>query len=366
MKSRKTVAAIGALSAALMWVTNANADSASVARQAVDNVVRNVVENVRDRVQQRLAVPLPGVTPLGFNDDGTYSSKLYDSPLGPLAYDAMPTKARPFTKAAIAPPSAWLYGASLNGSYDWNRSSSAGTSTNSSSWTLSGGADVTKIGVFDTNDALSFIVTGSETWTHADGLRSTTPGVALTLAYIKGGFSTDATVGGLWTHSRTTSGGIDTSSTTKTWDFTNNYQYKFDLAGHAWIEPTVGYTYAHSNSDALTGATGPVVIGGIVIPGTAGTATGAVSSWEVHGGARIGTELTWNGVRVHPSLEGIAFSPVYISVSGDPTEHKLGGRGSAKLAFDWTQSLSSYVEAHLSGIDGTSGYGATAGLRLTW
>jgi hypothetical protein len=154
----------------------------------------------------------------------------------------------------------------------------------------------------------------------------------------------DFTINAQWTRSA--------GLTTTAMSYTPNVQYRYDLANRWWFEPTAGFTYSQ-----------------ISVPG--GGVNG--SSLEVHGGARIGTETVWNGIRVQPQLEGIAFTLASqtVAVPGGavaPASQKgmLGGRGAAKWSFLWSSNFSSFVEAHVRGVDSTLGFGTTGGLRWTW
>lgn len=142
-----------------------------------------------------------------------------------------------------------------------------------------------------------------------------------------------------------------------------NVQYKFDLANGWFIEPTVGATYTQTFTSSFGAQTG--------------------DNTEVHGGARFGTDTTWNGTRVQPSLKLEAFSivaqsgisTIAVGGTGVPTPvatgtgvatGQVGGRASGKLNIVWTPTFSSFIEAHGSGISGLTAYGTTAGLRWTF
>ena len=366
-RARLLAVALGLIGACGLPVCSAQAQQqADVAREVVNGVVRDIVQSVRDRVQSIVTMP-PG-RPLPFTAGQSNATAIYDDAFGALGYAGRPRGAPAFQPAIPATPS-WLYGYNLTGTGNQNRSSSAGVTTTTNSFTLAGGGDITKIGIFTSSDALTVIATGSGTWAHATGIDSTTSGIAGTLVYINGGFSTDFTVGGLWTNASVSSLGVSTGSNTTSVSYAPNVQYKFELANKVWIEPTVGFTYSTSTSDLTgLGASIPVVPGLPNIPGIGAAGLSSVSghAWEVHGGARIGTEVLWNnGVRVQPSLEGLAFSP-FDSSPSSPLDNHVGGRGSAKVNFLWNSNFSSYIEGHIVGIENTSGYGGTLGLRVTW
>lgn len=349
---RNTHAKIALLSASVSALLASPAKADLVTERIIQNVIQNVLQNVRDQIQgRRLLVPSPGRLQFTGEEDSA-SSK--NDPFAALAYAKAPyTKAPPLAPAPAAPT--YLYGLNLSGSADWSRASGITTS----SYGVTGAIDITKIGISSPYDALTFIFTGGGVWSNAPGLASSTGLGAGTVAYTNGGFSIDFTVDGTWTSSRLAAAGIATTNSNSTGvSYSPNAQYKFDLADNWFIEPTVGASYTQTFDASFNHQT--------------------ADSTEVHGGARFGTETAWNGTRVQPSLKLEAFSIVAQSgissvlVNGVPTAvgtgsgvatGKVGGRASGKLNFVWTPTFSSFVEAHGSGISGTTAYGTTAGLR---
>jgi hypothetical protein len=259
----------------------------------------------------------------------------------------------------MPPAPTYLYGLNLVGSGDASRAS--GVTTNS--FGATGAVDITKLGVLSQYDALTFIFTGSGIWSNAIGLNSTTGVGAGTVAYTDGGFSTDFTIDGTWTSARLAAAGFITNSNSTGISYAPNVHYKVEPGNSWFVEPVVGVTYTQlfdANFGAKTG-----------------------DSTEVHGGARVGTETAWNGVRVQPQITVEAFSLVAQSglgggtnaasgIPGAPVSSRViptgdvGARASGKLNFLWTPTFSSYVEAHGSGIAGTTAYGAQGGLRWTF
>ncbi len=329
------------------------------AQEVVNNVIRNIVENVRDDVRRR-AIGRSPAPPFRFSAEGSGSTAIYDEAFAALAYNGMPTKARPLSRP---PPVLWIYGVNVIGSYDVSRAD--GTRTRA--FTLAGAGDITKIGIFTSSDALTFILTGAETWLR-EGVHANASTVAGTLAYINGNFSTDHTFSGLWINSNAVGGD------SRVWSYAGNVQYRFDLANAWFIEPTVGVTVSEARLEGI----GATFVNGVFVPGTGGG--GTFRSVEVHGGARIGTEAVWNGIRVQPSATGLAFSPVRQDggaagaglpgglpgfAGGAGAEGHVGGRGSVKANFLWTDKFSSFIEGHVSGIDNTISSGVMGGLRFT-
>jgi hypothetical protein len=331
---------LGATFLPALCVTQARAGSSDTAREVVNSVIQDVIQSIRDRVR---GYTRPGA-PLRYNGESAAAGSIYDqafAPFMPLGYAGMPVKA-----TAVAPSPSWLYGFTVTGSADQDIARAAGLTTTTNSLTFTGSGDVTKIGIFDRSDTLTLIATGSDLLGFpSTGESTTTPGVAGTVAYGNGNFSTDFTVNGQWTHAA----GVVTTAVS----YTDNVQYRFDLANAWFVEPTIGETYSQTFIQGAGGING--------------------SSLEVHGGGRIGTEVLWNGVRVQPNFSAQAYTLVSETVAvpgggvaGTNQKGLVGGRGAAKFNFLWSNSFSSYVEGHVRGIDDTFGYGATGGLRWTW
>jgi hypothetical protein len=145
--------------------------------------------------------------------------------------------------------------------------------------------------------------------------------------------------------------------------YTGNAQYRFDFPYSVWIEPTAGVTYTEVYTQNF--------------------GTKFADNTEVHGGARIGTEMKWMGYIVQPTLYGAVFGVVDSNMvglipaglpGGVAATGLVGGRGSGKINVIWTPNFSSYVEVHGSGasntktpgVGSTQTIGAQAGLRYTW
>jgi hypothetical protein len=338
----------GAASLALSCGLAAPAKAQSIQQQVINNVIQNILQDIRDQIQgRRLLVPgsgralrFSGEDADEFDANNPVTKSNPNNPFAALAY----TKTGPvYTKAPpVAVGPTYLYGLNLVGSGDESRA--LGITTSSASAT--GAFDVTRIGVFTASDAITFVATGSGVWSHAIGLDTTTSSGAGTLAYTNGGFSTDFTANASWTRESLATLGIVAPPNTSAISYTWNGQYKFDFANAWFIEPTVGVTY----TDMYFGDFGPHM----------------GSSTQVDAGARIGTEWMWNTVKVQPSLTGVAYTIADESGPVSGNKGQLGGRGSGKLNFIWTDHFSSYVEAHASGIAFTSAYGGSGGLRWTW
>jgi Autotransporter beta-domain len=337
-----------------------------VQREIVNNIIQNIIQNVRDEIQRRRLVAPSRRLPLSgeaadFDNRTPLELRGESNPFAALAY----TKAPPLAPA----DSQWLYGANLIGSDD--QSYTFGTRIDTQ--TVTGAFDVTKIGIFGTTDALTFIGTGSNSWAHSftGGLGlagpvsfdSTTPAVSGTLSYLNGGFSADFSSIASWTSNSANLAFVAPADSSAV-SLTGNAQYRFDFPYAVFIEPTAGVTYTE------------------VYTSNFGTKIG--DSTEVHGGARIGTEMKWMSYTVQPVLSGAVFQVVDVNTTALPglvlpaaatPPQGLGGRGSAKITVLWTQNFSSYLEGHTSGVAGTKTIpavaavqttGVQAGLRYTW
>ena len=146
----------------LFMARPASAQSGSnIPQEVVGNVIQNIIQNVRDQIQHRRIVAPAGTMRFSgetsdFDGRDPFASRGVNNPFSALAYAKAPPLAAP-------PLSAWLYGANLVGSGD--KGSTFGTETSVA--TVTGAFDVTKIGVFTATDALTFIGTGSHSWSHA-------------------------------------------------------------------------------------------------------------------------------------------------------------------------------------------------------
>jgi hypothetical protein len=328
-------------------------------------IVTNITQSVRDQLHRRLVTPSSSAPPLQFTGEdpqldghNPFASMHTSDPFSALAYAKVYTKAPP--PAAV---SQWLYGANLIGSYDqayqFGNRIDVGTAT--------GAFDVTKIGIFTTTDALTFIGTGSGSWAHsfAGALAqydSSTPAASGTLSYLNGGFSADFTALASWT-GYTAPLPVVAPTNNSVVSYTANGQYRFDFPFAVFIEPTGGVTYTQVY--------------------TSGFGTQVADYTEVHTGARLGTEMKWMGFTVQPVLSGAVFQIVDSSINPIAAAGiipatpnlGLGGRGSAKITVLWTPNFSSYLEGHTSGLASTHTVvpipalqtsGVQAGLRYTW
>jgi len=379
----KVLLAAGALGIAMSQPAVAQSGGyGEVPREVINGVVQNIIQSVRDHIARRRVVPPPGALRFNgetgeFDRDNPFAEKGMSNPFAAMAYAKSPIL------APVAAP-VWLYGANLIGSGD--RAETFQTVTHVQ--TITGAFDVTKSGIFTTSDALTFIGTGSHSWSRAENqfVNPAQPGVALpitvtdssipsasgTLAYMNGGFSADFTALASWTRSTVNPAPLVAVPDSSSISYTGNAQYRFDFPYTIWWEPTAGVTYTELY--------------------TANFGTKFGDTTEVHAGARVGFETKWMGFTVQPTLSGQVykivdsnFPALGVIVPNLPAfsiiQSNLGGRGSAKITVIWTPQFSSYLEAHGSGTAGTdtrrlnpllppnnalSVYGMQAGLRYTW
>lgn len=346
-------------------MTSAKADG-FVEREIVNNVIQNILQNVRDQIQRR-----QGIAPAGrlqfsgeesdFNSRNPFATNAAGNPFAALGYAKSPV-------LAPAPVPTWLFG--VNGIVSGDRTNTINSDI--SLVTGTGAVDITKIGVFTATDALTFVATGSGTWSHILGslgtltMNTSTGTGSGTLAYVNGGFSADFTAAASWTHIDWVAFGLVAPPDSSAVSYTGNVQYKISLPYTFWFEPTVGFTYTEAY--------------------TANFGTKLGDATEVHAGGRVGFETKWMGFTVLPSMGGQVFKIVDINGGGVAGvglgfngDTGLGARGSAKINVLWTQNFSSFVEAHGSGVAGTKGntaiagnfiasqtYGGMTGVRYSW
>ena len=212
-----------------------------------------------------------------------------NNPFGALAYAKAP--------AMVAPVPVWLYGANLVGNAD--RASTYGTDIHVQ--TVTGAFDITKIGILTATDALTFIGTGSHTWSQSyntfvaplPDFAASIPSTSGTLSYLNGGFSADFTALLSWNRSSVRNvapilvvAPPDTSSVA----YTGNAQYRFDFPYTVWFEPSAGVTYTELYTANFGNKYGDTT--------------------EVHGGGRVGFETKWLGYTIQPTLAGFVYKIV--------------------------------------------------------
>ncbi|MET4044887.1 hypothetical protein ABIC03_006616 [Bradyrhizobium sp. RT6a] len=350
--------------AASTWISvhpaAAQSGGISIYQEINNNVVQNILQNVRDQLRRQGAVP-PSSGRLGFAATGSD----FDN-RDPFAFrgaeDAR--QALAYAKAPSTIPdvvSGWLYGGNLIGGID--RSITAGTVTDTSS--VTGAFDVTKIGIFTVDDALTFIGTGGGSWSYQGGLLTvdtSAPSTSITVSYLRGGLSADLTSFVGWTRSTLSAPGfLPAVIEGNSLGSTGNVQYRFDFPFSVFIEPGIGMTYSEGY--------------------TKNFGTKISDTTEVHGGARFGTQMKWMDYIIQPSLSLFAYQITDSSALGavGPVipSSAIGYRGSGKIAVIWSPSFSSYFEVHAIGQTGgpsipIAGYSPTqttgfqGGIRYTW
>ena len=345
----------------------------TVQQDVLNGVVQSIVTGIRDQLHRRLSSPTTTAAPLRFTGEDSdvaardfFTAQGVSDPFNALAYAKVYTKAPP---PAAAPQ--WIYGANLVGSGD----EASGFNTQISVATATGAFDITKIGIFTTNDALTFVGTGSGSWAHAFSpgavqWNSSTPAGSGTLAYLNGAWSADLTVLASGTDYSVVAPFLAPVNNSIV-SVTGNGQYRFDFPYSVFVEPTGGFTY---NSVY-----------------TSGFGTWAADYTELHAGARAGTEVKWMGFTIEPTVAASVFRIVDNSFSTTAgggilpaiPNPAFGFRGSGKITVLWTQNFSSFLEGHICGVDGiktapfpafaflqSSGAlqttGAQAGVRYTW
>jgi hypothetical protein len=264
-----------------------------------------------------------------------------------------------YRKAAAPPASDVMVSVWTSGSGDYLSRTGAATSE-STSWTGIGGADVVKVGVFHRSDALVIGGLGSDTFTQSSTAvgaktKATTPGVGTYVAYIDGAFSTDFAYTANFTDADTTMAGVASYVRAKSYGFTANVNYRVVLPDKWWFEPTVGLNYTLTDFN------------------TSGVEDAEV--WVVQGGARLGTEFRGpDGIKIQPTFGAYIFSDVSVKPGGPPVplipiandEGKVWGKGTAKLNFQFTDKVSAAIEGEVRGTEDAVGYAGRLSARLSF
>jgi hypothetical protein len=376
-KLKSALAAVLVVLAACLATTVAHAQSDSAApsraaNSAVQSAIQSNIQNIRDQLQSRRLSGSAAALPLGFSGE-PYARATYEDPFEALGYAKRGIVTKAPLKAA-PPPSTWIFSAWAQTSYDRERRTGffgvVSQESTSTSYTQVGGADVVKIGVFTSSDALVLGVLGSYTDTETTlpnstanpfGVRTTsnTPGGAFYASYINGGFSTDFSFSANYTESTLVAfqGALVLNRLdTDTFNYTGNVQYRFDLPQSWWIEPTVGVQYAETHLN------------------TPGAWMTDGHSTRVQAGARFGTEWTAHTYKVQGTLGGYAYSEVDVDNArpmgtifvGASERGYLWGKGTGKLNVQWTDKFSTFVEGEVRGRADVLGYGARLAARLSF
>ncbi len=268
----------------------------------------------------------------------------------------MVTKAPP--RPTPASPS-YFYSVWGMGSVDHEHRTGPFVGITTNTYTAIGGADLLRIGINSSSDALLIGILGSGSRSHVNTVlgnttTATTPAGGAYAAYINGGFSADASFIASFTRARGVEGGVAFNNRdTDSYTTSANLQYKYDLNPNWWVEPTVGWSYTQSSFNAVGFIDGHTV--------------------RLQGGARVGTEWIYGTVKVQPTLTGIAYSDV-ILVGPHPfgaaiaviEEGKLFGKGAAKINFVWTDKFSTFVEGEVRGSNDIFGVAGRLSARYTF
>jgi hypothetical protein len=245
-------------------------------------------------------------------------------------------------------------------------------------WGVLSGFDFTFRNVGDAGDLLILGLLGGYSKSDVHFTNSTTtatvagPSVGAYGVYVHGAFSTDLTFKtDLFTLDQSFVEIIGTTppivnAGTPSVDMTNyivsnNFNYRILLSPTQWVEPTAGYRYTETKYGAGSGNLG----------------LGDGHLFRVQGGARLGTEIDWNGTHVSLIATGLAYSDVSITAGTvttdfiNPTvfptdEGKLRGEGIFAANFDFNNGLSTFALADVRGGSDFFGYGGRLGLRYQW
>jgi len=327
-------------------------------RDDTDSRIRSIVHEYQTCVRgtgTRWCVRQPGTGRVNAFS-GEADADVY-GPFEALGYakSGMVTKAPP--RAMPASPS-YFYSVWGMGSVDHEERDGPFIGIRTTTYTGIGGADLLRIGINSSSDALLFGILGSGSRTHVntvfgDTTRATTPAGGLYAAYINGGFSTDVSFIASFTRANGTEGGAAFTRDTDSYTTSANVQYKYDVTPNWWFEPTVGASYTQSDLNVIGFEDGHTT--------------------RLQGGARFGTEWTHGTVKVQPTLTGIAYSDVILVAPHPPgaavpgiEEGKLFGKGSLKINFVWTDKFSTFVEGEVRGSDDIFGVAGRFSARYTF
>jgi hypothetical protein len=260
------------------------------------------------------------------------------------------------------------------GDYEFHSNIAPGSSNDTSRTTKTGGAlagaDVTLRSIASETDGLILgVLTGySGSWitfaNMAPSARIEGPSAAIYGTYFNGGLSTELTLKlDLYAMSQGTSESNSVPSTNipmQNYTGTENLYYKLPF-GRGWIEPTLGlrYTYTQYGGGAAS----------------LGLANG--QDWRFQGGARIGTDTYWNGMRVTLSVLGLLYDDAIVNgfvvdnaglgpgiLPAD--EGKLRIQGALSANIDYGNGWSAFTQLDVRGGTDLFGVGGKLGLKYIW
>jgi len=334
------------------------------------SAVQTILEGRRDQLQGTLggrAITSPITGYSASELDETYGALGYagqsqrSSPLASPVY-----KARPMPANSGPSWASWVQGLG-----DWQRNdatSAADVGHFTSTYGAQAGVDGTWQNVTGQGDALVLGLVGSWTGSHVsyDGtpttMRMNGPGVGVYSTYVRGGFSADLTTKfDFLQMTQDFAGSAPNSSVNLTnAGLSGNVQYKIDLGGHNFLEPTGGFSFTRT------------------MFGSEATAMGLTdaSTLRLQAGGRWGTSWDANGVSVEPTLKAVVYSNVIADGSAAATAAAAGivptdqGKVRGELDPNINLDFGNGYSASLSGMvrfgDAMLGGSANLNLRKQW
>ena len=348
-------------------------------RSALTRTAKKILPNDKDfQTGAGLIDPAEAFAYLARTADlGEFEQALAYAPVrpnrNPLAgrYD----KAAPYYGAApVAPPtwSAWVEGLG-----DWERRGALSANDfprNQSTYGTQGGFDRLWREVVAPGDSVvagvfgSFMSSRARFTTLPFSLRLEGPGVGAYAMWVNGGLSTDVTArGDFFDLAEDFTGAAPNFSVrVAAPGVAENIQYKYWLGGPTFFEPTVGYMYTRALFDGSGAAFG-------LQDGT---------TLRVQAGARVGSVLNFDGVRVVPTLTALAYEnaiqhgtavstsptlPAGVVLPLIPTDRGLvRGEVIPQLNFYFSDGLRAFLQGGVRFGRDMVGGTAKAGLMRTW
>jgi hypothetical protein len=341
---------------------------ASSQQQLSFSGIQSLLEGRRDQLQGnsefRRTSPISGYSP--FDLDDSY---------GALGYSRETKKAlpAPFYKAAPSPVSTGpSWGSWVEGLGDWQRNDPVAANDLqhfTSTYGAQAGIDGTWQGLTSGNDAVVVGVIAS--WMSSkviyDGsptsLTMSGPGIGAYATYLNGNFSTDLAIKGDFLRMNEDFGGATPGQSVDVTNFgvSGNVQYKIATSEKGFFEPTGGFSFTRTffgdNAIALD--------------------LKDASTLRLQAGARFGTSLDVNAVKLEPTLKVLAYSNVVAdgsSITSDaigaaivPTDQgKVRGELDPQLNADFGNGYSALLAGQVRFGDQLVGGSASLMLRKQW
>jgi hypothetical protein len=337
------------------------------------SAIQTILQGRRDQLQgtlgsRAIASPITGYSASKLDE----SSELNEA-FAALGYagqskssNSLANKAPPLPANSGPSWATWVQGLG-----DWERDDATSAADAGHFTSTSGaqaGVDGTWQNVTGRGDALvlGLVASWSGSHTSYDGMPTTMrmsgPGLGIYGTYVNGGFSADLTTKfDFLQMTQDFAGSAPNSSVNLTnAGLSGNVQYKIDLGGKNFLEPTGGFSFTRT----MFGS------------GAAAIGLTDTSTLRLQAGGRWGTSWDVNGVSVEPSLKTLVYSDVIADGSAAATagvvgivptdQGKVRGELDPEISLDFGNGYSASLSGMVRFGDAMLGGSASLNLRKQW